>query len=259
MLQYFYMEHPRITLFIIAHNEESKIAKCILSARGLVHEIIVVNGMSKDKTAQVCQELGAQVFDRAFDGFANQKNFALSKVTSPWALNLAADETLSAELKEEIAHVTQQTDYAGFDIPFSNYFLGKKMRFSGLNKEKHLRLVRTHQAKYVGGLVHEGLKVNGKIGVLKNSINHYSYDTIETYFRKFNKYTSLAAEQMYQKGRRFSLLFLLITLPFEFIKRYILKLGILDGLRGLLWASFSTGYVLVKYAKLWQLEEQNEK
>ena len=253
------MKSPRITLFIIAHNEESKIAKCILSARGLANEVVVVNGLSKDKTALVCRELGAQVFDRAFDGFASQKNFALSKVTSEWALNLDADETLSPQLKEEIARVIQTTDCAGFEIPFRNYFLGKKMRFSGLNKEKHLRLVRTQQARYVGGLVHEGLEVNGKIGILKHPINHYSYDSIETYFRKFNKYTSLAAHQMYQNGRRFSLLFMLVTIPFEFIKRYVLKLGVLDGLRGLLWASFSTFYVWVKYAKLWQIQEQNEK
>ena len=253
------MKTPRITLFIIAHNEEAKIAKCILSTKGLVHEVVVVNGLSKDRTAAICQELGAQVFDRGFDGFTNQKNFALSKVTSEWALNLDADETLSPELKEEIAHITQNTEFDGFDIPFCNYFLGKKMRFSGLNKEKHLRLVRTPKARYVGGLVHEGLEVKGKIGQLKNPINHYSYDSIETYFRKFNKYTSLAAEQMYQNGRRFSLCFLLVTLPFEFFKRYVLKWGILDGMRGFLWASFSTFYVLVKYAKLWQLQEQNEK
>ena len=253
------MKTPRITLFIIAHHEEAKIAKCILSARGLVHEIVVVNGLSQDKTALVCRELGAQVYDRAFDGFANQKNFALSKVTSEWALNLDADERISPELKEEIARVVQNTGCAGFDIPFCNYFLGKKMRFSGLNKEHHLRLVRTQKARYVGGLVHEGLEVDGKIGRMHNPINHYSYDTIEAYFNKFNKYTSLAAEQMYQNGRRFSLAFVLVTIPFEFIKRYLLKLGLLDGLRGLLWAAFSAFYVFVKYAKLWQVQEQNEK
>ena len=253
------MNNTPITLFIIARNEESKIATCILSAKGLVNEVVVVNGLSTDKTALICRDLGAQVFDREFDSFTNQKNYALSKVHSEWALNLDADETLSAELKDEIAQLIQTTSLSGFEIPFCNYFLGKKMRFSGLNKETHLRLVRTHKAKYVGGLVHEGLEVDGKIGRLKNPINHYSYDTIEAYFRKFNKYTSLAAEQMYQKGRRFSLLFVLVTLPFEFLKRYLLKMGILDGLRGLLWASFSTFYVFVKYVKLWQIQEQNEK
>ena len=120
-------------------------------------------------------------------------------------------------------------------------------------------MVKTKRAKYVGGLVHEGLDVKGKIGRLKHSINHYSYDTIETYFRKFNRYTTLAAEQMYKNGKRFSLIKVAFTLPFEFFKRYILKLGILDGIRGLLWAAFSTFYVLVKNAKLWQLQEQKEK
>lgn len=250
------MKKPRISLFIIAKDEEAKIAKCILSARGLVNEVIVVNAFSKDKTALICRDLGAQVYDRAFDGFANQKNFGLSKVTGDWALNLDADETLSPALKEEIAQVIQHTDCSGFYLPFCNYFLGKKMRFSGLNKEKHLRLVRTQCAHYTGGLVHEGLRLQGKTGTLKNVVNHYSYDTIETYFRKLNKYTTLAARQMHQNGRKFSLAFFLVTLPFEFVKRYVLKLGFLDGLRGFLWASFSTGYVLVKYAKLWQLEEQ---
>ena len=183
------MKKPRISLFIIAKDEEAKIAKCILSARGLVNEVLVVNAFSKDKTALICRDLGAQVYDRAFDGFANQKNFGLSKVTGDWALNLDADETLSPALKEEIAQVIQHTDCSGFYLPFCNYFLGKKMRFSGLNKEKHLRLVRTQCAHYTGGLVHEGLRLQGKTGTLKNVVNHYSYDTIETYFRKLNKCT----------------------------------------------------------------------
>ena len=246
---------PRITLFIIAKNEAHRIAPCILSARDIVHEIVVVDANSSDDTARVCKNLGAQVYKREFDGFANQKNFALSNVTNEWALNLDADERLTPELKKEILRILPNTHFAGFHIPFCNYFLGKKMRFSGLNKETHIRLVRTRKANYVGGLVHEGLDVKGAMGKLKNPINHFSYDTIDTYFNKFNKYTTLAAQQMYANGKRFSLIKLLFTLPFEFIKRYVIKLGILDGIRGLLWASFSTFYVFVKYAKLWQMQK----
>ena len=249
----------RITLFIIAKNEDSKIGRCITSTKGLVSEVVVVDAFSKDKTVQVAQDLGAVVYQRAFDGFASQKNFALSKVNSPWALNLDADETLSPALKEEIRTITQDTSYAGFHIPFSNYFLGKKMNFSGFNKEHHLRLVRTDLSHYEGGLVHEGLKVKGKLGRLKNPICHYSYDNIESYFRKFNKYTSLAAQQMNRNGRKFSLLFVLVTIPFEFLKRYVLKLGFLDGMRGFLWSTFSAYYVFVKYMKLWLLQQKDYK
>lgn len=245
----------RISLFIIAKNEETKIAKAIISAKGLVNEIIVVDAYSKDKTLQIAAQQGAQVFQRAFDGFANQKNFALSKVSSPWALNLDADEVLTPQLKDKIRQViNSDTPHAGFNISFSNYFLGKHMKHSGLNHEYHIRLVRTQKAHYEGGLVHEGLKVDGTIGTLEEPICHYSYDSIEAYFRKLNKYTTLAAQQMYANGRRFSLLFVLITIPFEFFKRYVLKLGVLDGIRGFIWASFSAFYVFVKYMKLWYLE-----
>ena len=249
------MNTPRISLFIIAKNEAHRIAACIASAKDVVNEIVVIDGHSTDNTAQLCRELGAQVYTREFDGFANQKNFALSKVTGQWALNLDADERLSPALKDEIVQAVQNPKIAGYYLPFCNYFLGKKMRFSGLNKEKHLRLVRTQKAHYVGGLVHEGLEVNGPLATLTNPVNHFSYDNIEDYFTKFNKYTTLAAKQLYQNGRHFSLLRVLFTLPFEFIKHYVLKLGFLDGIRGLFWASFSTYYVYVKYAKLWQLEQ----
>lgn len=247
-----------ISLFIIAHNEAHRIAACMESARGLVREIIVIDDFSTDDTARVAEALGAQVFKRKFDGFANQKNFALSKVTQPWALNLDADERLSPQLKEEISQAIANDQIAGYELPFCNYFLGKKMRFSGLNKEKHLRLVRAQSAHYVGGLVHEGLKISGKIECLKYPVNHFSYDTIEAYFTKFNTYTSLAARQMFQNKKRFCLLGVLARLPFEFAKRYVLKLGFLDGMRGLLWASFSTYYVFVKYMKLWQLEQEHK-
>ena len=246
----------RISLFIIAKNEESKIGQCIASAKDLVSEIVVVDAYSKDKTAEIAARAGALVFQRAFDGFTTQKNYALSKVSSPWALNLDADETLSKELKEQIRQLLPTTKHAGFNILFSNFFLGKRMKHSGLNHEYHVRLVRTNQAHYEGGLVHEGLKVKGSIGTINAPVCHYSYDSIESYFRKFNKYTTLAAQQMHKNGRKFCLLAVLITIPFEFLKRYVLKLGFLDGMRGFLWASFSSFYVFVKYMKLWALKQK---
>ena len=84
------------------------------------------------------------------------------------------------------------------------------------------------------------------------------YNSIESYFAKFNEYTTLSARQMYANGRHFHLLAVLARLPLEFFKRYILKLGLLDGMRGFLWATFSTYYVLVKYMKLWALQQQNK-
>ncbi len=252
------MQNQRISLFIIAKNEEHNIAKCILSAKKIVNEIVVVNSQSTDKTAQICRELGAVVYDRAFDGFTAQKNFALSKVTSNWALSLDADETLTPELAEEIKRAVCDDKTDGYELTRVNDFLGERMRHSGMKAEHILRLVRTKKAKFKGGLVHEKLHVDGPTARLKNVFVHHPYNSIEQYFDKFNKYTPLAAQTMFEKGKKVCLLRVLLTVAFEFARRYVLKAGFLDGMRGLIWASFSCFYVFVKYMKLWYLWERKK-
>lgn len=252
------MTTPTISLFVIAKNEEHNIAKCILSAKAIVREIIVVNSLSADRTVPVCRDLGATVYDRAFDGFTNQKNFALSKVTSEWALSLDADESLTPELAAEIKQAVQNKKIDGYELTRVNDFLGKRMRHSGMKAEHILRLVRTKKAKFQGGLVHEKLYVNGKTARLKNVFVHHPYDSVESYFDKFNKYTTLAAQTMFEKGKKVCLPRVLLTVPFEFMRRYVFKAGFLDGIRGLIWASFSCFYVFVKYMKLWYLWEQKK-
>lgn len=252
------MTKPRISLFIITKNEEANIAKCILSARSLVNEIVIVDSFSTDKTVQICRDLGAVVYENKFEGFTKQKNFALKQVSSPWALSLDADETLTPELAEEIRRATESDRYDGYELPRVNAFLGKRMYHGGLKREYILRLVRMEKAVYKGGLVHERLCVQGNTSRLSNVFVHHSYNDIETYFEKFNKYTSLAAKTMYDNGRKCHLLGVLLTVPFEFARRYILRAGFLDGLRGFIWAAFSAFYVFVKYMKLWFLWERRE-
>lgn len=247
------MKKQRISLFIITHNEEANIAKCILSARELVNEIVVVDSFSTDKTVQICRELGANIYTRKFEGYTKKKNFALSKVSSPWALSLDADETLTPELVEEIRQAVQDETVAGYKLPRANFFLGKRMKYSGIAKEYLLRLVRTEKAEFRGGLVHETLCVQGKVKKLKKTFNHHSYTDMEDYFVKFNKHTSLAAETMFKKGKKCNLAVLILRMPFEFLRRYVLRLGFLDGVRGLIWATCSTFYTFVKYIKLWFL------
>ena len=245
-----------ITLFLITKNEASNITECILSARELAQQVIVVDCGSSDNTVALARKLGAHVYYRKFDGFANQKNFALSKVKTPWALSLDADERITPALCEEIQHIPVHTDKHGFFIKRSLTIFGKRMHFNP-DKDKHLRLVRTKYAKYVGGLVHESLTVKGPLGKLQNPLEHFSYDTIDTYFKKFNQYTTLEARKMYRAGIRFSCT-KWIGACFWGIIVQLKQFNILDGMRGFLWASFSTFYVFVKYAKLWQLEQQDK-
>ena len=248
-----------VSLFIIAKNEGDKLKACIESAKEVCSEIIVCDSGSTDDTAKVAEEMGAKVVQHDFIGFADQKNFALSQCTGKWALSLDADEVLTKELADEIKAIPDNTDFNGFDIHRVNYFLGGRMNHSGLNNEYILRLIRIGSGKYRDVLVHEGLEISGKIGRLKNEMLHYSYADLANYFTKFNKYTSLAARDLKAKGKKFSLLGTIFRLPFEFLKRYVLKLGFLDGIRGFIWAACSTFYVFVKYIKLWDISRREHR
>ncbi len=245
-----------ISLFIITKNEGDKIKACIESAKAICSDIIVCDSGSTDDTVKVAGEMGAKVVQHEFIGFADQKNYALSQCTGKWALSLDADEVISKELAEEIANLPDETEFNGFNIHRVNYFLGGRMNHSGLDNEYILRLIRIGSGKYRDVLVHEGLEITGKIGRLNNEMLHYSYADLENYFNKFNKYTSLAARDLKAKNRKFSILGTILRLPFEFLKRDVLKLGFLDGLRGFIWAACSTFYVFVKYIKLWDISRR---
>ena len=245
-----------LSVFLITKQEEANLEKCLASIKTIADEIIVVDSGSTDKTLEIAKKYGAKTFHKDFFSFTEQKNFALSKCSLPWALSLDADEYLTPALAKEIENtLNKETSFDGYFLTRENIFLGRKMKHCGVRKEQILRLVKTKQAKYVGGLVHEKLVVQGNTSVLKNIFMHNTYTSIEQYFNKFNHYTSLAALTLHQNNKKFYL-FSLLREPFEFIKMYFLKLGFLDGFQGFLFSLFSSWYKVVKYTKLWDLNRQ---
>ncbi|MDD2772320.1 MAG: glycosyltransferase family 2 protein [Elusimicrobiales bacterium] len=247
---------PEISLALIARNEAHDLPACLESVKGLVSEIVLVDNMSSDDTARVAESLGARVQAREFDSYASQKNHALGMASNDWVLHLDPDETLTPELKAEIAALFKNgaPEKDAYSVPYINYFLGRRMRHGGLAAERHVRLFRKSKAAFGGGLVHEGIVVKGSVGALRNPVSHNSYPDMEEYLEKFNRYTTLAAQKLHVSGKRFSY-FKVCAVPFEFAKRYILRLGFLDGFPGLVWSAVCAFYVFVKYVKLWRIEK----
>ena len=181
---------PRLSLFLITYNEEDNLARCLEAAKDICDEIVIVDSGSTDRTREIAERYGAKFLVRKFDGFAAQKGYALSNCTGEWALSLDADEVLDEDLSREIrSRIANANDsVAGYEILRVNYFLGRRMRHSGLKNDIILRLVRTEKAKFTGGLVHEKLEVSGDVGFIeKGHLKHYSYSSIHNYFEKFNK------------------------------------------------------------------------
>jgi len=242
-----------LSVITIAYNEEENIRECLESVKW-ADEIIVVDSFSTDRTLQISKEYTAKVFQRAWEGFGSQKQFALEQATLEWVLSLDADERVSGELRKEVLLEKNSLDKDGYSIPFRFFWLGKQLRFGGCGRERHVQLFRRQKAKF-DGLLHEKIVIDGEIGTLEGPIIHVSYKNIEDYFNKFNLYSTLAANQKAKQkgGIPFSLQ--IFASLWDFLDRYIFKLGFLDGMPGFLWASFSSFHRMVKYAKLWEMKK----
>ncbi len=246
----------KISTIIITKNEEDNIRNCLETVKW-ADEIIVVDDFSHDKTLDIVREYTGRIYRQEWLGYGRQKQFAVDKATGEWILSIDADERVTSELKSEILDAVKAEEFCGFYIPFKFFFLGHLMRFGGCGREKHLRLFRKDKGRFDEEAVHEGINVDGELGKLKNYILHFSYKDKEDYFKKFREYTSLDAEKRFNLGKKAGWGHIILLPCWEFISRFIFKLGFLDGVYGLQWALYSAQYVYVKYLKLIRLYNEN--
>jgi glycosyltransferase involved in cell wall biosynthesis len=239
----------RISAFVITSNEESNIGAC-LEALAWVDEIIVVDAMSSDRTREIAARYTQHVFSRPWEGYAPAREYALSKCTSQWVLAVDADERVTPELRAEIERALEQPAYDGFLVPRKAFFLGRWIKHCGWYPGYVLRLFKKDLAWVTDRKVHEGMRVRGPVGTFASPLMHYTYPTVESYFARFDRYTTLAAEELRDGGARARPTDFAFRPLFMFVKMYLVKLGVLDGLEGLVLCAFSSLYVLVKYAKL---------
>lgn len=246
---------PSISAILIAKDEERDLPGCLESLKGLVTEtVIVVSDDTTDRTEEVARAAGAKVLRRRFDDYTRQRQAGLEAATGEWCLWIDPDERVGPALAAEIRATTSElVCVAGYDIPFEVVFLGKTLRWGGLGSESHLRLFRRAKSRFVGGQLHEGVVVDGFLGRLRGRIVHEPYRDISDYLSKLDRYTTLAAQKRYAAGKRFTP-FHHLLLPWEFFARAVLKLGMLDGYPGMVWAGLSAYHSWLKYAKLKDLE-----
>ena len=244
----------KLSLYVITKNEEKTLGACLKSVQGLADEIILVDSFSTDKTLEIAKKYGAKIYQKEFINFKIQKQFALDKCSGDWVLNLDADEELSPKLKQKILEIINKpVKEKLFFLQEQVTFLGRKMKHSGLTGHFKERLAYHQGTKYIESTVHEKFTNDGPVGYVRGAYYYHTpYTSIEQYFNKFNLYSTLGAQYLFEKGKKFHVINL-FRQPFDFIKTYILHLGFLDGIHGFLWAWFSSVYPTVKYAKLWHL------
>jgi len=134
---------------------------------------------------------------------------------------------------------------------------GKPLRYTGWYPDYNFpRLFRKDKCRHQKALVHEPLDIDGKAAYLKSDLIHYNYHSISQFVTKLNKYTSLEAQQMKQRGEKFCFHKLFAESAREFGWRFFLKYGYRDGIRGLVLSGLMAAYRFVSYAKLWEMDRK---
>ncbi len=246
-----------LSVGILTFNSEKFIGKVLESVKGVADEIVVLDSGSTDKTLDIAKSFGAKVYYRGFDNFVSQKNYLLYLCSGEWVLFIDDDEVLSNSLKEEIAKVKKSGKFDGYYVNRLTNYLGKWIRHAWY-PDWHLRLARKDKCKWEGAEVHESLKVSGKVGYLKGDLLHYSYPSISHHLKKIDMYSTMFAKGAFKKGKRFSLLKLLLSPPGAFIRRFILKRGFMDGFEGFVLSVMAFYYTFLKYLKLWEIEKDEK-
>jgi glycosyltransferase involved in cell wall biosynthesis len=251
-----------LSVCIITLNEEANIARTLDSVRAVADEIIVVDSGSTDKTVALAQARGAKVFTEPWKGFAVQKNSALAKATCDWILSLDADEEVSTELAASIQALlkgAQPPQFAGYKMNRRNMYMGRWIRRSGYYPDPKLRLIKRGAAEFELRAVHEDMKMAGPLGHLSGDLIHHAYPTLESFIEHANRYSSLGAAMVVEKGpAKFSFFNIVVRPMVRFLYSYLFRLGFLDGREGLLVLMTHASYVSWKYAKAWEMSKYGQ-
>jgi glycosyltransferase involved in cell wall biosynthesis len=242
---------PRLSAFLIVHNEERNLGDCLASLRDLADEVVVLDDGSSDSTVEIARRAGARVEYRPFDGFGMQKQAALSLAQGEWVLSLDADERVTPELADEIRSIVATPGGVdGYWVRRELIYLGARLRFGGTGRDWVLRLARRAKTHVSPRPIHEHLVVAGPTARLRGTIRHIKYQSLSEHIAAMDRYTTVIAAERAQRGSRFHAWHFL-RVPWELFARLVLRVGILDGLPGIIHATMASYYAFLKYAKLW--------
>ena len=245
-----------ISVVLITFNEENKIQKTIEAVSSLTDDIIVIDSFSTDATKTICESLGVTFIQKEWSGYGSQKNAGHAYAKYDWILSIDADEVVSAELLQELKKLKFNSEKQVFNIPFKTYFCNTLIRYGGWNPQFHIRLFNKKYTEWDALAVHETLKLSADTDIvtLTGKIHHYSYDSLEDYKSKSEKYTDLFAQRLKERGKKSTWIKIYLSPAFTFIKEYFFKLGLLDGAMGFKIACLNYNYTKSKYSKLKKIQ-----
>lgn len=251
------IEKLPISATIITLNEERHIGRCIESVRAWVDDVVVVDSGSTDRTRAIAEEKGARFFVNPWKGYGQQKNFAQDQSKNDWVLNIDADEEVTPELQAEISSIFKGLQSGadrrlGFMAPRKSYYLKRWIRHGGWYPNYLVRFAHRKYARWTEPEVHEALNVDGEVGLFQSPLNHYTFDSIEDQVRTNLRFSRLGSKDLIRKGKRPSIMKLILKPIGKFFETYLIKRGFLDGIAGFLISINAAHSMFLKYAYLFE-------
>jgi len=252
----------KISALLITFNEEKNIQE-VLENLGFADEIIVVDSFSTDQTMDIVKTFKhVKRIQRPFENYTDQKQFALTQATYDWILFLDADERIPTALKHEILSVVQNKKETASAYYFLRTFMfqDKVLRFSGWQTDKNYRLFKRSKVQFAKNrIVHETLIVDGPSDTLKNRLIHFSYSNYESYKSKMVKYGQMKALEEFRKGKRTKWHHIVFRPTYKFFNHYLLRLGFLDGKKGMIICYLNALGVSHKFRRLKKLTKEYDR
>lgn len=249
-----------LSAVIITFNEEKNIERCLKSVQEVADEIIVVDSFSTDETEMICKRYSVNFIQRKWEGYAATKNFANASAKYDWILSLDADEELSPKLRSSIIELKKEAALSTCSFTRLTNYCGKWIKHCGWYPDVKVRIFNKAISKWEGE-IHEELFFSQRISVknLQGDCLHYSYSSISDHLAQVNKFSEIAAINLFRKGKKSSLYHLIIKPGLTFLIKYFFQLGFLDGFYGLCICYISAFDVFVRYAKLRQMIKDHKK
>jgi glycosyltransferase involved in cell wall biosynthesis len=247
----------KISVCMITFNNERTVEKALKSIKPWADEIIVVDSLSTDSTPEIVKRYTDNIEQRKWPGHRDQYNYCISKARNEWVVFIDADEVIPPELSAEMLARPEADEgkYDGYIAHRRTFYLGRWIMHGGWVPDCEIRLFRKDRGSFEGGL-HAKAVVKGKQGVFKNYYQHFNYRDLEDQIATINRYSNIAARDMFNEGKKINIIdHLILRPPLRFLRDYIIKGGVLDGIPGLVIAISSMYYVFTKYVKLWELRK----
>lgn len=243
-----------ISGLVITYNEATHIRACLESLLKVCDDVVVVDSLSTDGTADIAQEMGATVRAQPFLGYGPQKNFGLPFCRHVWVLSLDADERLDADAIADIRSLDlDNSAHDAYEFRRKNLFHGKWIKCTSWYPDHVRRLFNRDKARFSDLQCHEKVET-GNSKQLASHIIHYSYRDYQHMLHKLNQYSSQYAEDNVDRKKPVSAWSPPLHGLFAFLKNYFLKRGFLCGFDGFTISLLNALGSYMKYAKL--LEKQ---